>query len=68
MFGKKKKKESATESIARARYYMGQCYENGEGICQNFVKAEEYYRKAANQEYAEAQYRFHNNYPYHSGM
>ena len=47
---------------------MGQCYENGEGICQNFVKAEEYYRKAANQEYAEAQYRLGRCYELGQGL
>ena len=47
---------------------MGECYENGEGICKNFVKAEEYYRKAANQEYAEAQYRLGRCYELGKGV
>lgn len=47
---------------------MGECYKNGEGICRDFVKAAEYYRKAAEKGYMEAQYELGRCYEIGLGL
>ena len=47
---------------------MGECYKNDEGVCRDFVKAVEYYRKAAEQGYMEAQYELGRCYEIGLGL
>ena len=46
----------ATEWVknAKAQYYLGVCYENGEGVEKDMAKAIEWYRKAAEQKQSDA--------------
>jgi TPR repeat protein len=48
--------ETADHGYASAQYYLGVLYDNGRGVPQDYVKAEEWYRKAAVQGNASAQY------------
>ena len=38
----------------KAMYYLGECYEDGDGTKQDFAKAEEWYKKAADRGYKKA--------------
>ena len=46
---------AAEAGNARAQYWMGVCYYNGQGITQNYVEAVKWYRKAAEQGHVPAQ-------------
>jgi len=50
-------KDSAEQGFADAQYQLGKIYEYGEGVPQNYNKAAEWYKKAAEQEYSPAQKR-----------
>ena len=51
--------EAAEYGYAEAQYNLGRCYYNGEGVIQDYAKAVEWYRKAAEQGYVEAVEWFH---------
>jgi len=40
--------------LAEAQFYLGKCYENGDGVEKDITQAMEWYRKAAEQGFAEA--------------
>ena len=42
------------DGYVEAMYYLGECYEDGDGTKQDFAKAEEWYKKAANRGYKKA--------------
>ena len=46
----------ASKGDAKAQFYLGLMYYNGQGVRQDYKKAFEWYEKAANQGIAEAQY------------
>ena len=46
----------AEQGDARAQYYLGLLYENGDGVPQDYVKAHEWYEKSAAQGEANAQF------------
>jgi len=41
--------ELADEGYMPAQFHLGWCYENGEGVQKNYIKAFEWYRKSAKQ-------------------
>jgi TPR repeat protein len=51
-----KYREAAEQGLAPAQYNLGVCYENGQGVEQDYTQAAQWYRKAAEQGLAEAQY------------
>lgn len=51
-----------------AQFYLGVCYECGEGIEQNYEKAAEWYIKAAEQGMPEAQFNIAMFYKYGDGV
>lgn len=48
-------RKAAEHGNAEAQFHVGVCYENGQGVEQNYGEAAQWYRKAAEQGYAEAQ-------------
>lgn len=48
--------ELAQKGFDEAQYNLGVCYEQGDGIAQDFEQAVYWYKEAANQGYARAQY------------
>ena len=46
----------AEQGDAMAQFNLGLCYDNGEGVDQNYAEAAKWYRKAAEQGVALAQY------------
>lgn len=55
-------------SDARAQYYVGRMYAEGDGIPANFVLASKYYMKAAEQGYAYAQFALVGAYYFGAGV
>ena len=49
-------RRSTEQGVAIAQCNLGYCYDNGEGVSQDYVQAVFWYRKAAEQGYADAQY------------
>ena len=49
-------KQKATKGDASAQLYLGFCYENGNGVQQDYAQAVTWYRKAAEQGHIIAQY------------
>ena len=47
-------RKAAEHGHAQAQFRIGQCYEKGEGVQQDYSKAAEWYRRAARQGNAEA--------------
>ena len=47
---------SALDGNPQAQYELGQMYEFGRGVGQDYSEAMEWYLKAANQDFAQAQY------------
>ena len=54
--------ESRRSRTAVAQFNLGNSHENGEGVARDGAKAAEWYRKAAEQGYADAQFNLGNNY------
>ena len=52
----------AEQRDAKAQYYLGQLYQNGQGVPQNYAEAMKWYRLAADQDYAHAQYALASMY------
>lgn len=50
------RKAIAAHGYARAEYYLGYAYYKGQGVPQNDVTADHWYRKAAEQGFGEAEY------------
>ncbi|MGZ3632866.1 MAG: Sel1-like repeat-containing protein kinase family protein [Parachlamydiaceae bacterium] len=48
--------KAASQGHAGAQYDLGYCYYNGQGVTQDYVEAVKYYRLAAEQRNADAQY------------
>ena len=46
----------AEQGEARAQFYLGMLYENGDGVPEDFGKAREWYQKSADQGHANAQF------------
>ena len=55
-------RKAAEHEQANAQYYLGLCYEKGQGVTKNETEAIEWYRKAAEQGHAIAQYSLGNFY------
>ena len=51
-------KKQAQEGDAKAQYEIGQYFEFGKGVAQDFSQAKNWYEKAAEQGLADAQYNF----------
>ena len=49
-------RKAAEQGHSEAQYYLGCCYDSGEGVDQDYALAVEWYRKAAEQGHSEAQY------------
>ena len=49
-------RKAAEQGLAEAQFYLGKCYENGEGVEQNLTAATKWYRNAAEQGNADAQF------------
>ena len=47
-------RKAAEQGLAEAQYYLGMCYENGEGIKKDLTEALKWYHQAAEQGYEEA--------------
>ena len=47
--------KAANQGYAQAQFYLGVCYDNGQGVVQNYEKAVYWYEKAGNQGIADAQ-------------
>ena len=60
--------KAAEQECPEAQYELGVCYETGDGVGKDEVKAAELYRKAAVQSYAEAQNKLGECYDYGSGV
>ncbi len=61
-------RKSAESGFAEGQRYLGACYENGDGVPQNYTEAVAWYRKAAEQGDADAQYALANSYYYGRGV
>ncbi|EPI3704007.1 tetratricopeptide repeat protein [Neisseria gonorrhoeae] len=48
--------QAAEQGNAAAQFNLGVMYENGQGVCQDYVQAVQWYRKASEQGDAQAQY------------
>ena len=54
--------ESAAQGNATAQFYLGGMYDSGHGVSQDHVRAVEWYRKAANQGHALAQFNLRSDH------
>lgn len=62
----KEYEEKARNGDIEAQYKLGSCYENGEGVDKDFIKAADWYRKAAKQNHKQARIslvKLLNEYP-----
>ena len=49
-------RKAAEQNYAEAQFYLGSCYDHGDGVAKDYVEAVKWYRKAAEQNYATAQF------------
>ena len=61
-------KDAAKAGDVDAQYNVGYCYENGEGVEQNYSEAAKWYRKAAEQGLSAAQHGLGFLYAYGQGV
>ena len=55
-------RDAAERGYAEAQFYLGYCYENGEGVARDYEKAAKWYRDAADQGQDDAQVALGNCY------
>lgn len=60
--------EKAVNGDAEAQYYMGLSYDLGDTVKHDYIKARQWYEKAANQGYANAQYDLGTMYQFGRGV
>ncbi len=63
-----KRLEMKEQEDANTMYNRGKCYDDGDGVQTNPVEAVKWYRKAAEQGHAEAQYMLGYHYNYSDGV
>jgi len=49
-------RKAADQGVAEVQFLLGECYEHGDGVPQDYAEAVKWYRKAADQGDADAQY------------
>ncbi len=61
-------RKAAEQNDAAAQFYLGFCYDKGQGVAQDYVEAVKWFRKAAEQNIAEAQFNLGLRYDNGQGV